>query len=384
MLKNLKINTRFTLLLVLVFLVGSLAGGISLWNILTRRAQNQITNQGLVLISLMNSVRDYTTTQVTPLLSDKQAQSKQFLPETVPAYSARTVFDGFRNSSDQGNASLYLYKEAATNPTNTRDLADPFEANLQKEMQNDPFMTQVSGYRELNGQQVFYIARPLRVTLPGCLDCHTSPDSAPKQLVATYGRDHGFGWKLDQVIAIQAIYVPAGEVQTVTLQSFLGVMGIFTVIFALVILLINMRLRQDVIRPIYTLSSLADKVGSDELTNQDLHRPDLTRVVNRRDELGMLAQVFARMVNEVQARTQSLKSQLQKLQIEVDEVHRKSQVQEIVETEFFKDLQSRARSMRQARHSAESGPQPGASLPTSQPNPAKPDPVKPDAAGDEG
>ena len=46
---------------------------------------------------------------------------------------------------------------------------------------------------------------------------------------------------------------------------------------------------------------------------------------------------------------QKLKKEVQKLKIEIDETRRKMHVQEIVETDFFKDLQSKAKDMRQRR-----------------------------------
>jgi HAMP domain-containing protein len=49
---------------------------------------------------------------------------------------------------------------------------------------------------------------------------------------------------------------------------------------------------------------------------------------------------------EAYIREQSLKQQIQQLRIEIDEAKQQKQVSEIVETEFFNDLQSRARAMR--------------------------------------
>ena len=242
------------------------------------------------------------------------------------------------------------YKEAAINPTNPKNLADSFEADLQKQMEANANIKQVSDFTTLNGQSFFYIARPLRVSSPTCLTCHTTPETAPQSLVKSYGPNNGFGWKLNQVVAVQVIYVPAAKVFDTTMQSFYWLMGIFTAIFALVILLINFMLRRDVIQPVFALSRLAETVGEDKVTPADLMEPELVSVSKRGDELGKLSKVFTRMVQEVQARTFSLRQQVKNLQIEIDETRRKSQVDEIVDTDFFKDLQTRARDMRQQRN----------------------------------
>jgi hypothetical protein len=46
---------------------------------------------------------------------------------------------------------------------------------------------------------------------------------------------------------------------------------------------------------------------------------------------------------EAYMREQSLQQQIQQLKIEIDEVKRQKQVSEIVDTDFFQDIQSRAR-----------------------------------------
>jgi hypothetical protein len=53
------------------------------------------------------------------------------------------------------------------------------------------------------------------------------------------------------------------------------------------------------------------------------------------------------MVGKVAQREQKLKQQVAELQIMIDESKRQEQVQEIVDTDFFRDLQAKARTMRE-------------------------------------
>jgi nitrate/nitrite-specific signal transduction histidine kinase len=69
----------------------------------------------------------------------------------------------------------------------------------------------------------------------------------------------------------------------------------------------------------------------------------LDPVTKQDDELGQLARVFQNMAREVYAREQRLKQTVHELRIEIDEVKRKKQVNEIVESDFFQDLQAKAR-----------------------------------------
>jgi len=75
---------------------------------------------------------------------------------------------------------------------------------------------------------------------------------------------------------------------------------------------------------------------------------DLAVEVSRRDDLGRLARVFDRMAKEVQAREALLRNQIRELRIEIDEAKRKRQVAQITETEYFRQLQEKARRIRSA------------------------------------
>lgn len=346
MFTNLKLSTKFTLLLLLVFIVGVAIGGFVLWEVLQRNAQSDITARGVLLIETMNGVRNYTSNHVGPRLADELASQAEFIPETVPAFSAREVFENFRRKEAYN---MFLYKEASLNPTNPRNRADQFETELVQRMRQDPELEEISGFRNLFGEDVFYIARPLVVSSESCLVCHSVPEAAPANLLATYGSENGFGWKLNNIVAAQMIYVPAQEVFRNALHSFSLVMGIFVAIFAVIILLINFLLKQYVIEPVEVVGQLAQRISEDQVKAEDIEAKALTSITTRADELGRLALVFQRMAREVYARTQHLKEQVQNLKIEIDEIRRQQDVAKIVETDFFQDLQAKADKVRQQR-----------------------------------
>ena len=69
-------------------------------------------------------------------------------------------------------------------------------------------------------------------------------------------------------------------------------------------------------------------------------------VAAREDALGVLARRFTSMAREVQAREERLREEVRELRIEIDHVREARQVAEITETDFFRDLRSRADGLR--------------------------------------
>ena len=344
MMPQVGIRTRFTLILSLIFVVTIVAAWIIFSRVVQQQAEDEITYQASVLIAMLNSVRTYTNTEVNPLLAPQNQQGSQFIAQSVPAFSAREVFENFRKNELYQN---FLYKEATLNPTNLRDLADDSEAGLLKTFQNNPGLQELSGFTTLDGQQVFYIAHPLKITSQNCLSCHSDPKSAPASLIATYGSEHGFGWHLNDIISAQTIYIPAADIFATAQRSLTLVMGILIVIFAIVIIVTDAGLRRAVVHPVVQIARLAQLIGGGSLTPEapELHR--VNKIAGRSDELGHTAKVIQRMAKEIYEREQKLKMQIESLRIQIDTDKQTKEVKEITESDYFQNLQKQAHNIRQ-------------------------------------
>ncbi|MEM9265886.1 MAG: DUF3365 domain-containing protein [Cyanobacteria bacterium P01_F01_bin.13] len=271
-----------------------------------QKAEGEIVQRAEILIQTMNAVRNYTSGEVRPHLSDKLAEASEFIPETVPAYSAREVFEGFR-AADEYNE--FLYKEATLNPTNPRDQADEFEAQVVEKFRENSEIDELKGYREVDGQKLLYISRPLKISKESCLQCHGNPAKAPASMISTYGDKNGFGWKLGEIVAAQTIYLPSSQVFAEGNRYLLLVSAIFSGVFAVVIGVINRLLRSTVINPLGQLNKLVRDISLGQqitlLGNPD-ETTSLSHLATRTDETGLLARAFEHMANEVVLREQSL------------------------------------------------------------------------------
>ena len=95
--------------------------------------------------------------------------------------------------------------------------------------------------------------------------------------------------------------------------------------------------------PIVKLTHAADAIAEDDYS-QDFSTLKSTGRVS--DEIGKLVEVFAVMADKVRQREQTLKRQVEALKIEIDETKRKKQVSDIADSDFFRELQAKARDMR--------------------------------------
>jgi hypothetical protein len=115
-------------------------------------------------------------------------------------------------------------------------------------------------------------------------------------------------------------------------------------------LLVGVVTARYIMQPILAVTDAAHAVEAEEFAPGSLDA-----IAGRTDELGYLTRVFQQMAREIQARELRLKEQLQQLRIEINEVKRQQQVDDVVETEFFQDLQAKARSLRRRGEGEEPG-----------------------------
>ena len=127
-------------MLTIVFVCGVLMSGLALSRLLNYTTQAELRGRALMLMEAMNSVRGYTSEEVRPELADRL--EVEFLPQTVPSYSAQSVFARFRADLSYQD---FQYREAALNPTNPKDKADAFETNLVEEFRQQADLKEMSG-----------------------------------------------------------------------------------------------------------------------------------------------------------------------------------------------------------------------------------------------
>jgi nitrogen fixation/metabolism regulation signal transduction histidine kinase len=96
-------------------------------------------------------------------------------------------------------------------------------------------------------------------------------------------------------------------------------------------------------RPVMRLTEAARVMERGELDTTTLDTLLHRRVV---DEVTTLSQVFKRMAEQVQLREQRLRQEIVQLHIRIDERKKQQEISDIVGTDFFRNLQATADSMR--------------------------------------
>jgi protein-histidine pros-kinase len=276
---------KFNIVLGVVFAAGmALSANVS-YQLLQNNAKQEVLRDAGLMMEAALAIRGYTVEQVKPHLDAKLEET--FLPQAVAAFAATETFNALRVRYPE-----YTYKEATLNPTNPRDRAVDWEADVVNAFRATATLAEFTGERMTETGPMLYLARPIQVKDAGCLACHSTAAAAPASMVRLYGEANGFGWKFQEIVGAQIVNVPASLPINQARRTFLTFIGSLAAIFLTIFVVLNVMLSLLIIRPITRMAAAADRISTG-----DFRVPEFTR---NGDEIGVLGHAFNRMRRSLQ------------------------------------------------------------------------------------
>src|ERR1700722_246438 len=244
-----------------VFLAAVLLTGYTCRSILEANARREVfTEAGLMMDSAL-AIRDYTANEILPLLGE--GIQKDFPPQSIPFYAATQNFLKLRERHPD-----LTHKEAPLNPINPRDRAADWEGDIIQRFRNEASAQEIVGDRDTPMGKSLYIARPIRNEAE-CASCHSTPAAAPRNLIARYGGNNGFGWQTKEIIGAQVVSVPFANATANADRVFRALMISVTAAFAAASLAMNAALYFLVVRPVRRIARVADQLSLGDMSAEE-------------------------------------------------------------------------------------------------------------------
>jgi HAMP domain-containing protein len=276
-----KLLVKINVGLVAVFGVCFITASSFTRQVLEQNAEREVISSARLMMESAAAARGYTTGEIKPLLAPQLA--KTFLPQSVPSYAATQSFAALHKSNPD-----YSYKEATLNPTNLRDRVVDWEADVVQRLRDHPDSKEFIGKRNSESGPSLYLARPIRINDAQCLSCHSTPAAAPASMLALYGSNNGFGWKLGEVVGSQIVSVPLDVAMRQADRTANVIMTGFALSFAALLLFVNAVMYWLVLRPMQRMARIADAVSEGQADAPPFPK-------GGSDELAVLGTAFTRM-----------------------------------------------------------------------------------------
>ncbi len=286
------LRLKFNLVLIVVFLAGFAAAGAISQQLLQDNARQEVVREARLMLEAATSVRAYTVDHIRPHLITQMAEV--FLPQSVPAFAATEAINTLRKRYTD-----YSYKEATLNPTNPRNRTADWEADVVQRFRQYPDLDeQIAERQSANGRSLF-IAKPIQVSNPACLQCHSTPAAAPPSMVRIYGESNGFGWRQGEIVGAQIVSVPMAVPLAQAHRAYTTFMFSLAAVFIAVFAALNLMLGWLILRPIRRMSVAADRISTGDFTEPELAE-------RGEDEIAILGSSFNRMRRSLEKAMQML------------------------------------------------------------------------------
>ncbi len=276
-----KLAVKFNLVFLAVFALGLGAASCVSRSLLERSAREETLQNARLIMEAASAARTYTTSQIAPLL--KSTSETNFFPQSVPAFAATEQLNTLRARFPD-----YTYKESTLNPTNLRDRAVEWEADVVNRFRQYPDWTELVGDRDTPAGRSLFLARPMLVKDGTCLECHGVVGAAPKTMIALYGPANGFGWKVGETIGAQIVSVPEAVALQRARRAVYSFLAFSATLLLVLLVALNLMLRAIVVQRVVQLARAADDVSLGKTDAAELP-------ASGNDELSLLAQSFNRM-----------------------------------------------------------------------------------------
>jgi signal transduction histidine kinase/CheY-specific phosphatase CheX len=167
-----------------------------------------------VLLS-QKGVRNYINYEQKLKISDLKAHGQiaenMYDPVLLSStYITREINSYYNIEREALGLTPFIFKLASKNPLNQKNLANENEQLIIEKFASKQWK-KFSEIRKVNGEKYLYFALPTESVNTQCLQCHGSPDDAPKPLQEIYGTASGYNQKVGELNAIISIYAPLKE-----------------------------------------------------------------------------------------------------------------------------------------------------------------------------
>ncbi len=263
----------------------------SYWN-----ARQTVLAEAQSKLRLTNGIVKAMRTTVQKELRPVFLKKGIFHPSHVVSSATMIAAVGRHLQSDP-EFSRYLIRYVSDNPTNQSNYPSEGEMLVLKHLRKTgkSEITKVVKFPE--GPYLVH-AKPL-VAKSGCLSCHGDPAAAPKEIVAFYGRESGYHYRIGEIVGAAIVGIPFSEITPLLIKQAVLLSLIMVAVLGLAFYLINRFVQQEVALPIVRLTEVAKA-----LSKGAVDRPLRT---SRSDEIGALVRAIELLRRSIQVAIRRMK-----------------------------------------------------------------------------
>jgi len=268
--------------------VAMLVVGIASYKFSVGNAMSEAKEKGQIIFNYITSSNSYFSEVQRPLIREL-VEGDRFYPELMSTFAiTRGIYEKF-SSVLPG----FQFKQATLSPLQPTNKADADEQKIIEEFNKDTKIADKGGIMVKNGEEMYFLAKPVRIEDKACLTCHGDPYDAPKDQTEIYGVDAGYNWKMGETVGAMVIYIPIQQAVSAARSSafFLFLIGAGCLLVA--VLGIGFFLDRGVVGPVLDLCQRAEDISVGKNMEESIK-------ATSKDEIGDLTKAIERLRKSMQ------------------------------------------------------------------------------------
>lgn len=299
-----KASTRLITVISVIIGISFAASILGINSLMKIYAREDAAEKAMIILDRNIATHTYFSHQLKPALFKVikgKVDEKYFDPIWMSSTYAVREIDKYYQSLSKSD---YYYKEAAINARSPENEADAFEREFIKRLNTSPELNEYSDVRTINGKPFLVVLRRGETMEQSCLRCHSTPDSAPTDMVIKYGPDRSFRRTLGEVVSAASIRIPLGETYRKINKSIL-LLSVLSGMILLVILILTIYFsKRWVFSPLdFMIGKFNEIIKNPEKLGEEVELPSTI-------ELSELTQAFNKMSYDLRVERDKLESRV--------------------------------------------------------------------------
>ena len=263
---------RFNWVLLGLYLIGIVLATPTIyyvtWNQVHSRAGRELTT----LVDMVKSIQGYVAKNLRPYFIEHGMFYSAGFSGIV---ATSLIAENFKEMQPD-----YYIKNVSDNPLNPQNTPAPLEMDLLTRFRLNRELKQLTQVGVIGDQRFLLSAAP-KVSKKGCLKCHGKRSAAPEEISEKYTGNLGYNYRANDVVGVSLVGVPIENVHEIAMRRTGIVIGVLTVLFAIIFATINMLVRSYLLTPILEITEAAHGIARGKLEDPI--------EFTRNDEIGDLA-----------------------------------------------------------------------------------------------
>jgi len=185
------------LVLLMAGLVGFFAVALNIH--LARLMEGEAREKASLVLAQVEAMQNYVRSTLRPTMYRTLPDDQFVLEAMSTSYVTRAVMSD-PNLANEG----FVYRRVAVGARNPDSEANAMERGYIERFESDPDLRHLEQFAELDGERNFITVYVQRYDA-ACMHCHGNPAEAPRELIARYGSERGFGRQVGDLAGIDLV-----------------------------------------------------------------------------------------------------------------------------------------------------------------------------------